>query len=117
MLRRQYLRRGGRIQAFFFDTTRRMELALQWLANNRDVEVTRERMLLWIGHICLQQFWMDVLQCVKAETKEQSREEALEGSQSFYFDMLEEVMADGVHLMSGNRCDFKVVPTLSFLFT
>ena len=116
MLRRQYLRRGGRVQAFF-DTTRRMELGLQWLANNRDVEVIRERMLLWIVHICLQQFRMDVLQCVKAEIKEQGREEELEGSQSFCFEWLEDVIADSVYLMSGNRCDFKVVPLLaSFLF-
>ena len=116
MLRGQYLQRGGRVQAFF-DTTRRMELALQWLANNKDVEVIRERMLLWVVHICLQQFRMDVLQCVKAEMKEQGREEALEGSQSFCFEWLEEVMANGVYLMSGNRCDFKVVPSLaSFLF-
>ncbi len=116
MLRGQYLRRGGRVQAFF-DTTRRMELALQWLANNGDVEAVRERMLLWIVHICLQQFRMDVLQCVKVEMKEQGREEALEGEQPFCFEWLEEVMADGVYLMSGNRCDFKVVPSLaSFLF-
>ena len=115
MLRGQYLRRGGRVQAFF-DTTRRMELALQWLANNGDVEAVRERMLLWMVHSCLQQFRMDVLQCVKAEMKEQGREEALEGEQPICFEWLDEVMADGVYLMSGNRCDFKVVPSLaSFL--
>jgi hypothetical protein len=51
-----------------------MELALQWLANNRDVEMIRERMRLWIVHTCLQQFRMDVLQCVKAEMKEQGRD-------------------------------------------
>jgi hypothetical protein len=43
--------------------------------------------------------------------------QALEGEQPFCFEWLEEVIADGVYLMSGNRCDFKVVPSLaSFLF-
>ena len=49
---------------------------------------------------------MDVLQWIKAGMREQGREEALE-----------EVMAHGAYLMSGNRCDFKVVLSLaSFLF-
>ena len=108
-LRGQYLQRGGLVQAFF-DTPRRMELALQWLADNKDVEMIRERMLSWIVHICLQQFRIDILQCVKAEIKEQGREEAVEGEQPFCFEWLEEVMTHGVYLMSGNRCDFKVVP-------
>ena len=44
--------------------------------------------------------------------EEQSREEALEGSQAFCFELLMDVVANGVYLMSGNRCDLKVVPTL-----
>ena len=116
MIRGQYLQRAGRVQALF-DTTRRMELALQWLADNKDIEVIRERMLLWIVHIGLQQFRIDVLQCVKAEVKDEGRDEVLEGGQPFSFEWLEELMADGVYLMSSNRCDFKVVPFLaSFLF-
>jgi hypothetical protein len=90
---------------------------LQWLVDNKDVEVIRERMVLWIVHICLQQFRTDILQCVKAEMEEQGREEALEGEQPFYFEWPEQIMTHGGYLMSGNRCDFKVVPSLaSFLF-
>ena len=115
-LRGQYLRRGGQVQAFF-DITRRMEVALEWLGLNRDVEVIRDRMILWVVHICLQQFRIDVLNCVKAEMTEAHRQEAVKGTKPFCFEWLEEIMANGVYLMSGNRCDFKIVSHLGrFLF-
>jgi len=48
---------------------------------------------------------------------EEHREEALQGSGGFCFEYLEEIMADGVHLKSSNRCDFKRVSDLGhFLF-
>ena len=116
VLRGQYLRRGGQVQAFF-DMTRRLELALEWLQRYKEVEIIRDRMTLWVAHICLHQFRVDVLQCVRAEIAEPGRDEAMKGLQPFCFEWLDEVMADGVYLMSGNRCDFKVVSHLgSFLF-
>ena len=116
VLRGQYLRRGGQVQAFF-DMARRLELAVEWLRRYKEVEIIRDRMILWVVHICLHQFRTDVLQCVSAETKEQSRDEAMKGLQPFCFEWLDEVMADGVYLMSGNRCDFEVASHLgSFLF-
>ena len=116
VLRGQYLRRGGQVQEFF-DTTRRMELALEWLGRYKATETVRRRMIKWIIHICLQQFRKDVLSCVKTEIMEERREEVLQSSLPFSFDALEDIMVDGVYLMSGNRCDFKVVSHLGqFLF-
>lgn len=46
------------------------------------------------------------------DMKKQSREEALERSLEFCFELLKEGMADSVYRMSSNRCDFKVVPIL-----
>ena len=44
MLRGQYLRRGGRVEDFF-NTTRRLELALQWLEQHHRHEIVRDRIL------------------------------------------------------------------------
>lgn len=116
VLRGQYLQRGQQVQAFF-DTTRRLETALEWLERYRGVIVIRVRMILWIVHICLQQFRVDIMQTVKAEIHNQKREEALLGTKPFCLEHLEEIMADGVYRMSGNRSDFKVVSHLGhFLF-
>ena len=117
VLRGQYIRRGGQVKAFF-DTTRRLELALQWLNQHQATETIQRRMMKWIIHICLQQFRRDVLSFVKAEIIEERLEEVLQSSLPFCFDSLEEIMVDGVYLMSGNRCDFKAVSHLGrFLFS
>lgn len=108
VLRGQYLRRGRHVQAFL-DTTRRLELALEWLERHRGMEVIRDRMMLWIMHICLQQFRIDVMQCRKTEIREQDREQALKGAETICLESLERIMTDGVYRMSGNRSDFKVV--------
>jgi hypothetical protein len=116
VLRGQYLRRGRQVQAFL-DTTRRLEVALEWLEQHRAVEAIRERILLWVVHICQQQFRIDVLQSVKAEIREEKREEALTGTVPFCQEWFEQIMTDGVYRMLGNRCDFKVVSHLGhFLF-
>ena len=116
VLRGQYLRRGGQVQAFF-DTTRRMELALGWMERHSTIEAIRDRMILWLVHICLQQFRVDVLGCVKAEIVNEHREGAMEGKTPFCFEWLDEIMTNGVYPMSGNRCDFKIVSHLGeFLF-
>ncbi len=116
MLHGQYLQRGRQVQAFL-DTTRRLEVALEWLEQYRAVEAIRERLPLWVVHICQQQSRIDVLQSVKAEIREESREEALTGTVPFCLEWFEQIMTDGVYCMSGNRCDFKVVSHLGhFLF-
>ena len=114
MLRGQYLLVAdcsGRFRPYSTD-----ELALQWLANNRDVEAICERMLLWIVHTSFQQFrWT---RCsVSRQMNERSREDAMEGFHSLCLERLEEVMLDSVYLILGNRCDCRAVPSLaSFLF-
>ena len=54
-LRGQYLRRGGRVRDFF-DATRQLELALDWIDLHHRSEVIRDRLIFWMVHICLQQF-------------------------------------------------------------
>lgn len=91
VLRGQYLRRGRQVQAFL-DTTRQLEVALEWLERHRAVEAIRDRMVLWIVHICLQQFRIDVMQCVKSEIREQDRERALKGTEAICLESLEQIM-------------------------
>jgi hypothetical protein len=52
VLRGQYLRRREQVQAFF-DTTRRIELALEWLDRHKATETIRRRLIKWIIHISL----------------------------------------------------------------
>ena len=116
ILRGQYLRRGGRVSDFF-PTTRKLELALDWLAQYRAHRQIRDQLIYWMVHICLQQFRMDILDSVKAEIHEEQREEAVLGTKPFCYDYLEEIMVNGVYLSNGNRCDFKVARHLGhYLF-
>jgi hypothetical protein len=106
MLRDQYLRRGGQVRDFF-GATRRLELALQWIGLYHEEATIRDRLIHWMVHLCLQQFRVDVLGSVKLEILEEQREEALEANRSFCYEYLESILAQGVYLLSGNRCDFK----------
>ena len=116
VLQGQYLRRGRQIQGFF-ELTRRMEVALEWLQRYKEVEVIRTRLTLWVVHICLQQFRINIMQLLGAEIATQHREEALQGTTPFSYAWLEEIMTEGVYSVSGNRCDFKVVHHLGqYLF-
>ena len=116
MLRGQYLRWGGRVSDFF-QTTRKLELALEWLAQNGAHRLVQDQLIYWMVHICLQQFCVDILDSVKAEIHEERREEALLGQQPFCYEYFEEIMIDGVYLSKGNRCDFKVATQLGhYLF-
>ena len=116
MLRGQYLRRGGQIEDFFH-TTRRLELALDWIVQHRERERIRDQLIFWMVHICLQQFRVDVLSSIKSEIQEDHREEALRGIEPFCFEYFEEILLDNVYLISGNRCDFKQPTHLGyFLF-
>lgn len=68
-------------------------------------------------HICLEQFRQDVLHSIKHEILPQHQEEALKGELGFCMEYFEEIMTDRVHLVSGNRCDFKRVHDLgTYLF-
>ena len=116
MLRGQYLRHGGQIQDFFH-TTRQLELALTWIDRHHQNRRIRDQLLYWMVHICLRQFRIDVLRTVKSEISEEHREEALQGTQPFSYDYLDQIMTDELHLVSGNRSDFKKVSRLvHFLF-
>jgi hypothetical protein len=115
-LRGQYLRRGGQV-ADFFHTTRRLELALEWLNQHRRHRRIQDQLIYWIVHICLQQFRIDVLRSIQSEMLEEHREEALQGTQPFCWEYFQEILADNVYLISGNRCDFKQPSHLGhFLF-
>src|SRR6266480_5127431 len=116
ILRRQYLKQGGS-ERDFLATTRRLEIALDWLAEYHRNEVIWKRIIKWITHICLQQFRINVLTTVASEIQPEYREEALKGIQPFCFEYLDRIMTSGVHLVSGNRCMYKDVNELvAFLF-
>ena len=115
-LRGQYLRRGGQVRDFF-DATRQLELALDWVDRHHGSEVIRDRLISWMVHICLQQFRVDILGSVRSEISVDHQEDALQGTQPFCYEYFEEIMAGAVYLMSGNRCDFKQASHLGhFLF-
>ena len=117
VLRGQYLRRGGQVQAFF-DLTRRVDFGLQCIERYLHRERVRDRLLGWLMHICLEQFRKDILVSVKHEISPEHHEEALTGKQGFSMEYFQEIMVDGgVHLVSGNRSDFKHVQDLgTYLF-
>jgi hypothetical protein len=116
ILRGQYLRRGGQVQAFF-NTTRRLDLALEWLDRYGDNGTVRERMVSWMVHLCLQQFRVDVLRTVSAEIVAERRDEVLRGDEGLSYEYLDEVMIAGFYLMCGNKTDFKEMSNLGhFLF-
>ena len=84
MLQQRY-RHRARVQAFF-DLTRRLDLALDWLRRFQGIREVRKRLVSWIVHICHQQFRKDVLQCVKSELIEEGRAEVLEGWEPFCYE-------------------------------
>lgn len=106
MLRGKYLHRGGSVRDFF-GATRWLELALEWMKQHHENATICNRLILWMIHICLQQFRVDILTSIKQEILDEYREEAVQGEQYFCFDYLSEIMGGDLHLMSGNRCDFK----------
>jgi hypothetical protein len=116
MLRGQYLRRGGLVRDFF-GATRQLELALEWVERHHGNARIRDQLIVWMVHICLQQFRVDVLSGIRLEISEEHRDEAVLGTRPFCFEYLEGIMSDGVYLIAGNRCDFKQASHLGrFLF-
>lgn len=111
VLRGQTMRRGREVTAFF-DMALALERGIEWIERNRHNQAVREEVLTWLVHICLKQFRLDVLHAVKAEIREDRRDEALKGERAFCHDYFADIMTDGCYLMSGNRCDFKAPSTL-----
>ena len=60
MLRGRYLRRSGHIQ-HFFQLNRRLKVTLKWLVRYHTHRTISNRLIYWMVHICLQQFYIDVL--------------------------------------------------------
>jgi hypothetical protein len=116
MLRGQYLRRGGQVRDFF-DAARQLELAMEWIGKHYSNDVIRERLLSWMAFICLHQFRLDILGTIKSEIAEDQRERALQKTRPICYEYLADIMAGGVHLVAGNRSDYKRVSDLGhFLF-
>ena len=113
VLRGQYLRRGGEVQAFF-DLTKRLDLALGWLIKHRNKDVICNRMVSWMVYICLQQFRKDVLHAVSTEVVPEHQEEVLKAEHPFCYEYFQNVMINGCYLISGNKTDFKQVADLGF---
>jgi hypothetical protein len=105
-LRQQYLRRGGQVRDFL-DSNRQLDIALDWLQEHRQHERIRERLLLWIVHLCLRQFRIDVVTAVRQEVHPDRSDDAFQGYDPFCVEYFEDLMDDDVHLVSGNKSEFK----------
>jgi len=115
MLRGQYLKRGGQVRDFF-DTTRKLELGLEWMEKYHSLARIQTQLLSWMVHICLQQFRVDVLCSMQKEILAEYLEEALTGDQPFCWEYLTKITGSNLHLMSGNRCFQTPSKLSSFLF-
>ena len=114
---KQSYRRRRRFLTDFMEPVNRVDLAVAWLEKYRTIPEIRTRLVAWISHLCLEQFRLDVLACVEGRMVEHRREEAMLGTNPFCHAWLSEVLASGVHLVSGNRSDFKSPALLAaFLF-
>lgn len=115
-LQGEYMRRGRQARGFF-DVSRQLELALDWVSEHGDNERLCERLVSWMVHICLVQFRLDVMSAVKAEIKVEEQEEAVKGGRGLCYEYIDEIMSEGCYLMSGNKTEFKQVSRLGhFLF-
>ena len=115
-LQGEYLRRGRQARGFF-DISRRLELALDWIGVYRNNDRLCDRLVSWVVYICLEQFRLDVIHAVKVEIKEEEREEALKGEKGLCYEYVDQIMTEGCYLMSGNKTEFKQVSRLGhFLF-
>lgn len=101
----------------FFDVSRQLELALDWVEKYQDNDRLCDRLISWIVHICLLQFRLDVISAIKAEVKPEEQEEVLKGEQGLSYEYLDEIISGGCYLMLGNKTEFKQVSDLGhFLF-
>jgi hypothetical protein len=112
LLRDRYLSRGGQAQNFF-QLTRQLDLALEWLRIHQARPVIVDRLLFWIIHICLRQFRVDILHKVKKELEEDEAKQALLGLQPFCYEYFTRIMVDDVYLTSGNKTEIKLPLDLS----
>jgi hypothetical protein len=111
ILQRQYLARGGSVRDFQ-DLFLQLERALNWLQQYAGHDQIRSQLLTLVVHICLQQFRIDVLTSVQQEIQDDQREEALQGQRPFSFEYFTDIMTDPVHLVSGNKTEFKAPTSL-----
>ena len=114
---KQSYRRRRMFLTDFMEPTNRVDLAIEWLEKYRSAPEIRQRLVTWLAHICLEQFRLDVLACVEQEILDQRQEDAMLGTHSFCHAWFREILANGVHLVSGNRSDLKSPALLAdFLF-
>lgn len=115
-LQGEYLRRGRQARGFF-DISRQLELALDWIGVYRNNDRLCDRLVSWVVYICLEQFRLDVMHAVKVEIKLEERGEALKGEKGLCYEYVDQIMTEGCYLMSGNKTEFKQVSRLGhFLF-
>jgi hypothetical protein len=111
-----YLQKGGQARDFF-QSTLRTELALNWLRHYEDDKVIRDRMLEWLGHLCLQQLRADIFKQLQKEIPEESWPEMRAGDFPLNLRYIKTVSPAGIRLTKGNRAAHKKVkPTLKLLW-
>ena len=114
VLRGQYLKRGTQVKDFF-DTTKKLELALEWMEKYHNLAKVQSQLLSWMAHICLQQFRVDVLISMKKEILPEHHE-ALAGNEPFCWEYLTKITGSKLNLMSGNKAFQTPSKLASFLF-
>lgn len=114
ILHGQYLRHRAELQDFL-SSIQKLEMALGWLKQHNQNPAIRSRLKSWIVHICLQQFRSDILHRVRKSVREHKIEEALKGEQPFCMQYFREIMVEKLHVISGNRCEIKIVSDLAHL--
>jgi hypothetical protein len=105
-LRSRYLRRRGQVRDFH-DNFLQLKLALGWLQQHHASVLICIQLIRWVIHLCLHQFRIDTLATVSAEIRADQREAALAGLRPFSYEYFEEIMAEPVHMMFGNKSAFK----------
>jgi hypothetical protein len=114
ILHGKQIRRRAEVQVFF-DSIRRLELALAWLRRYQQDSTATDRLITWVVHICLHQFRVDILHRMKSEMRQGVEQDALHGKQPLCMEYLREILKDRVYVISGNRCDIKNVSDLAHL--
>ena len=116
MLRNQYNRYGQRIYAVF-DATRKIELALRWIAEYHTQQTVVSRMIHWMSHTVLHQFRLDVIGSgpVDQEIVPEEADDAKACTAPWSFDYFFRIFGE-VHLVEGGKTMLKQPELLYDLF-
>jgi hypothetical protein len=106
-----YLKKGGQARDFFHSSMK-TELALGWLRHYEDNRMIRDRMLQWLGHLCLQQLRADLFPLLQKEVHEEFWPALRSGDYPLTYKYLGRAYKRGYAVTAGNRSHHKDVKAL-----